>query len=134
VLLASPDQRVDAGLGNGYCAFAIGLARLIFAARMYAERSDMPGIQGSKLELDSTLTDRLQRLADARHRPAERLVQDAIREYLDREEEREQLRSDALAALEEYQRTGLHLTGEEVNAWLDKLAAGEEAVLPAPHK
>jgi predicted transcriptional regulator len=61
------------------------------------------------------------------------IIRDAIGEYLDREERRKQLRQDAMAAWDDYQRTGLHLTGEEVDAWLAKLEAGEEAVLPECH-
>jgi len=40
---------------------------------------------------------------------------------------------DALRAWEEYQATGLHLTGEEVDAWLARLEAGEDIDPPAPH-
>jgi hypothetical protein len=40
---------------------------------------------------------------------------------------------DALAALQDYDSTGLHRTGEEVDAWLAKLEAGEEAELPDCH-
>jgi predicted transcriptional regulator len=45
-----------------------------------------------------------------------------------------QLRRDALAAWEEYLATGLHVTSEEAAAWLSKLAEGEEASPPKPHK
>jgi len=90
--------------------------------------------QASKqLELAPDIKDRLDRLAGERKRPAESLVQEAVQQYLDREEEGEQLNRGTVAAWEEYQRTGLHLTGEEVNAWLDKLAAGEDAGLPPLH-
>jgi len=42
---------------------------------------------------------------------------------MDREEKREQLWRDALAAWSDYQTTGLHLTSEEADAWLAALAA-----------
>jgi len=38
-----------------------------------------------------------------------------------REEKREAFKHEALEAWDEYQRTGLHLTGEEVDEWLAKL-------------
>ena len=42
---------------------------------------------------------------------------------MEREEKREQLRQDALAAWAGYQTTGLHLTAEDADAWLAKLEA-----------
>ena len=52
---------------------------------------------------------------------------------LEREEKREQLRQDALAAWAEYRTTGLHVTAKEAAAWLAKLEAGKRAVIPKCH-
>ena len=46
---------------------------------------------------------------------------------------RESLKNEALAAWEEYQTTGLHLTGDEVSAWLKALATNAEAAMPECH-
>jgi predicted transcriptional regulator len=46
---------------------------------------------------------------------------------------RRQLRQDALAAWADYQTTGLHVTAEEADAWLAKLAAGKRAAMPKCH-
>jgi predicted transcriptional regulator len=43
------------------------------------------------------------------------------------------LRTDALAAWADYQTTGLHLTAEEADTWLAKLAAGKRAAIPKWH-
>ena len=48
-------------------------------------------------------------------------------------EAHKQFRLDAVAAWEHYERTGLHLTQEEADAWLTKLAMGEDAELPPCH-
>jgi predicted transcriptional regulator len=93
----------------------------------------MPGIQKPSLQLDEALSDRLQRLADARQQAPEELMRKAIERYVAIEEDREQLNRDCEAAWEEYQATGLHVTAEEANAWLAKLAAGEDAEPPVPH-
>ena len=93
----------------------------------------MPGIQTSIRELDSELSDRLQRLADARQKSPDELVRKAIEQFVAREEDREQLNRDCAAAWEEYQATGLHVTAEEADAWLAKLEAGEDAEPPVPH-
>ncbi|WP_395020597.1 CopG family ribbon-helix-helix protein [Dongia sp.] len=94
----------------------------------------MPGIQQPNLQLDEALSDRLQRLADARRQSPEDLMRKAIEQYVDFEEDREQLNRDMVASWEDYQATGLHVTGEEVDAWLAKLEAGEDAEPPIPHK
>ncbi len=44
---------------------------------------------------------------------------------MEREEKREQLRQDALAAWAGYQTTGLHVTGKEADDWLAKLEVGK---------
>jgi predicted transcriptional regulator len=60
-------------------------------------------------------------------------MREAVEQYVGREEKREELRTAALAAWDEYQATGLHATAEEADAWLAKLEAGEEARAPECH-
>jgi predicted transcriptional regulator len=50
-----------------------------------------------------------------------------------REELRKQFNRDAVEAWEHYQATGLHLTDEELGAWIAKLEAGEDAPFPECH-
>jgi predicted transcriptional regulator len=97
------------------------------------EHGDMPGIQTANIELDATLSDRLQRLAEARRQSPDELMRKAIEQYIEREENREQLNRDCIAAWEDYQATGLHVTAEEADAWLARLEAGEDAEPPVPH-
>jgi predicted transcriptional regulator len=93
----------------------------------------MPSASTTSLKLDPAMKERVQRLAAARRRTSHWIMREAIDEYLSREEKREQLRLETIAAWEDYQRTGLHLTGEEVDAWLEKLEKGEDAELPECH-
>jgi predicted transcriptional regulator len=85
------------------------------------------------LKLDEKIESRLLRLAEARQRSADLLIREAIEQYVEREERRAQLRREALAAWNEYQATGQHVTGDEVDAWLARLEAGEDAEPPLPH-
>jgi predicted transcriptional regulator len=85
------------------------------------------------VKLDAAVRDRLQRLAASRRRSSHWLMREAIEQYLEREERREQLRQDALAAWAEYQATGLHVTAAEADAWLARLEEGEESEPPTPH-
>ena len=87
----------------------------------------------TSLKLDADLRARLRRLAESRRRTQHWLMREAIAQYVAREEAREQLRADALAAWAEYEATGQHATGKAVDAWLARLEAGEEADPPACH-
>ncbi len=94
----------------------------------------MTALSNTSLMLDTNVEARLQKLAATKRRPADRLMCEAIEQYVAREEGREQLRQDVLAAWEEYQATGQHVTAEEADAWLARLEAGEDADPPTPHK
>jgi predicted transcriptional regulator len=93
----------------------------------------MPAPSTTSLKLDPDTRQRIQRLASARQRSAHWLMREAIAQYVEREERRERLRQDALAAWDAYQATGLHATAEEVDAWLAKLEAGEDTASPECH-
>jgi predicted transcriptional regulator len=93
----------------------------------------MPGSSTTSLKLDPQLKDRVQRLAQSRRRSAHWIMREAVEEYVAREEKREQFRRDALESWDHYQKTGLHLTAEEADAWLAKLEAGEDAEAPECH-
>ena len=90
----------------------------------------MPKASTTSLKLDADVKQRVQRLASARRRSPHWLMREAIEEYVEREEKREQFRQDALAAWAHYQTTGLHVTAEEADAWLAKLEAGKNAAPP----
>ena len=87
----------------------------------------------TSLKLDHELKERVQRLASVRRRSAHWVMREAVEQYVGREEKREQLRQDALAAWNHYQATGLHATAEEADAWLAKLEAGEDPETPECH-
>jgi len=84
----------------------------------------------TSLKLDVEIKDRVRRLASARRRSPHWLMREAIEDYVEREEKREQFRHHALAAWEHYQTTGRHLTQEEADTWLAKLEAGKDAPPP----
>lgn len=50
------------------------------------------------------------------------------------EEKREQLRRDALLAWDEYQENGLHVSGDEVIAWLKTWGEEDEQDAPICHR
>lgn len=92
-----------------------------------------PGAAPSSVKLPQALRERVKNLAEARNQSAHAVMLQAIENYVDREEKREALRQEARAAHEHFMLTGLHLTGEEAAAWMDKLADGQDAEPPACH-
>lgn len=94
----------------------------------------MPRAATTSLKLDPETKDRIQRLASARRRSPHWIMREAVEQYIEREEKREQFRQDALTAWNHYQATGLHVTGTEADAWLARLEAGKRAAPPKCHK
>jgi len=90
----------------------------------------MATLSTTSLKLDGAIKERVQRLALALRRSPHWVMREAIEQYVEREEKREQFRQDALAAWNHYQTTGLHATAEEADAWLAKLEAGKNAAPP----
>lgn len=86
------------------------------------------------VKLDPAERKKLEQLAEAKHRKPHYLMREAIRQYLEREEARESFRREALASWQEYQETGLHLTGEELDRWLATWGTDAESEPPACHE
>lgn len=86
------------------------------------------------IKIDQDTRDRVKRLAEARHRTSHWMMREAISQYVEREEKREAFRQDAIHAWNEYQETGLHVTGDEVVAWLDTWGEENEKAAPICHK
>ncbi|OJW56963.1 MAG: CopG family transcriptional regulator [Thiobacillus sp. 65-1059] len=85
------------------------------------------------IKIDEDTRNRIKRLADARQRSSHWLMLEAIRQYVEREEKREAFRQDGINAWNEYQKTGLHVSLEEADAWLAQLEAGKDVEPPECH-
>lgn len=72
----------------------------------------------TSLKLDDELKGRVQQLAEIRRRSPHWIMREAIAQYVEREEKRDALRQETLNAWDEFQATGLHVTGDEVENWL----------------
>lgn len=86
------------------------------------------------IKIDEDTRNRVKRLAEARQRSSHWMMLEAIRQYVEREEKREAFRQDGINAWNEYQATGLHVTGDEVIAWLDTWGEENEQTAPVCHK
>ena len=85
------------------------------------------------VKIEPAIKQRVQNLARARNRTAHWVMHEAIVQFVDREEKREGLRQDAIAAWDEYALTGLHVTMAEADGWLAKLEAGQDVEPPPSH-
>ena len=83
------------------------------------------------VRLDESIKTRMQALAGQRQRPAHWLMREAIEQYLDREEKRQAFLQAGKDAWENYQATGQYVTGDEADAWLAQLEAGNNVDPPA---
>lgn len=85
------------------------------------------------VKLDEEMRERIQSLAESKQRSAHWVMREAIRTYVEKEEARRRFDEATLEALEEFEETGLHLTGDEVFSWLDTWGTDEEAEAPPCH-
>ena len=86
------------------------------------------------VKLDNDMRDRIRILADTKKRTTHWVMRQAIEQYVEREEKREAFQQETLKAWEEYQETGLYVTGDEVAAWLETWGEVDEKVAPVCHK
>lgn len=92
-----------------------------------------PATRPVSIKIDEDTRNRIKRLADARQRSSHWMMLEAIRQYVEREEKREAFLQDGIRAWNEYQATGLHVTGDEAIAWLARLEAAEDVDPPECH-
>ncbi len=88
----------------------------------------------TSVKLDPEIRARVQRLAASRRRSAHWILLEAVRQYVEREETLESFRRGAIAAWDDYQSTGLHVTAAEADTWLARLEAGDEVAPPECHE
>ena len=93
----------------------------------------MPSLPTTTVKLDAVTEARVQRLAETRRQSADWVMQEAVAQYLEREEARETLRQATVAAWANFDLTGLHLNESEADAWLARLEAGEDVEPPECH-
>ena len=82
------------------------------------------------VKLDPDLKAKLQALGQAKKRSTHWLMCEAIRRYIEVEEESERHNQEALESLTRFEATGEYIAHEDVDAWLDTW--GTEHELPAP--
>jgi predicted transcriptional regulator len=77
--------------------------------------------------------DRIAALATMKKRTPHYLMREAILEYVQREEARQNFIKAADTSFEHYKETGLHITLDELSAWVDDVQKNPGAPIPACH-
>jgi predicted transcriptional regulator len=93
----------------------------------------MQSVVNTSVKISPTLRERIQNLANARKQSAHAVMLQALEVFVSREEKREAWRQEGIAAWEEYQQTGLHLTQEELESWANSISQGERMPMPKCH-
>lgn len=85
------------------------------------------------VKLDPSDRDRIASLATLKKRTPHYLMKEAILEYVQREEARQNFIKAAEASFEHYKETGLHITLDEFSAWVDDVQNNPDAPITACH-
>jgi predicted transcriptional regulator len=87
----------------------------------------------TSIDLSDDLEARIALLSGRRRRSANSIIQEAIQQYVDREEAWESFQKEAETSWAEYRATGQHLTGAEARAWLRTWGTDAETEAPPCH-
>lgn len=87
----------------------------------------------ASVKIDDALKARIQTLAEHKQRSPHWIMREAIEQYVTKEEKRQSFIREAEASWKAYQETGLHVTGEEVFAWMETWGTDEETGPPECH-
>jgi predicted transcriptional regulator len=85
------------------------------------------------LTIDDDLEARIEKLAEERGQTSDALKREAMSEFVTRAEAYESFQREADEAWEHYQRTGLHITGEELFEWLRTWGTKDDKGPPECH-
>jgi predicted transcriptional regulator len=107
---------------------------LTLGAAMKTSAIEKPRSPGTvTIKLDPPDRDRIASLAAMKKRTPHYLMKEAILEYVQREEARQNFIKVADASFEHYKETGLHITLDEFSAWVDDVQKNPDAPITACH-
>jgi predicted transcriptional regulator len=86
------------------------------------------------ISLDDVDQDRIASLASAKKRTPHYLMKEAILEHLQKEEARQNFIAAAESSFVHYKDTGLHITLDEFDSWVDQVQQDPNTPMPECHK
>jgi predicted transcriptional regulator len=94
----------------------------------------MAATHATSIKLDAELKERIDRLAERRQRTPHWLMKQAIESFVEQEEHADDVVAMLDGRLRHMKETGLHVSNEEAQEWLTRLARGERPPPPKPHR
>lgn len=91
------------------------------------------GVGSVTVKLDSSARNRIASLAAVKKRTPHYLMKEAILEYIQREEARQNFIQAAEASYAHYKETGIDMTLDEFNAWVDDVQNDPSKPIPVCH-
>lgn len=91
-------------------------------------------VMAISLKLDDALKTRVRHIAEIQNRSSHWIMCEAIKKYIEKEEAQEEFVQEALSSWAHYKETGLHLTGKEVQKWLNTWGNDDEMETPKCHR
>ena len=85
------------------------------------------------IKLDAADRNRIESLASAKKRTPHYLMKEAILDYVKKEEARQNFIAAAQSSFEHYKETGLHITLDELSAWVQQVQQDPHAPVPPCH-
>jgi len=101
---------------------------------MTISSSEKPRNGPVTITLDDADQDRIAFLANAKKRSPHYLMKEAILEYLQKEEARQNFVAAAESSYVHYKKTGLHITLDEFDSWVDQVQQDPNTPMPECHK
>jgi predicted transcriptional regulator len=85
------------------------------------------------IKLDDADRSRIASLASAKKRTSHDLMKEAILDYVKKEEARQNFIAAAESSFEHYKETGVHISLDEFNTWVDQIQHNPDEPVPACH-
>jgi predicted transcriptional regulator len=101
---------------------------------MTISSSEKPSNGPVTISLDDVDQDRIASLASAKKRTPHYLMKEAILEHLQKEEARQNFIAAAESSFVHYNDTGLHITLDEFDSWVDQVQQDPNTPMPECHK
>ena len=89
--------------------------------------------QSTSIKLREGYRERLKALAAKRDTTPNQLMNEAILDYVEREEKRAAFLQEARERWDEYKLTGERISREEAEEWIDRLLMGDDPSPPSDH-
>jgi predicted transcriptional regulator len=86
------------------------------------------------IKLDPADRDRIASLAGLKKRTPHYLMKEAILDYVQKEEARQNFIKAAEVSFKRYKETGLHITLNELSQWADDVRQNPDTPVPACHR